>query len=168
VDNILKPVIGAVFLRLIVLPLTLRTDKYFSVMRLMYRTLNKRIRSIAVEFANDPVKIYVEDIFFQHSYESNPEIQRAAPVYHPCCDSSAILFLGAGACALFARENRLADSVSVVHGHFSKRSILSAAIHFPCIADRPAYYFYPAQDEICSRHSGPFIVPGEHKSVCSV
>jgi hypothetical protein len=63
VDNILKPVIGAVFLRLIVLPFTLRTDKYFSVMLLLYRTLNKRIRSIAVEFAHDPAKIYVEEIF---------------------------------------------------------------------------------------------------------
>jgi membrane protein insertase Oxa1/YidC/SpoIIIJ len=62
VDNILKPVIGAVFLRFIVLPFTLKTDKYFCIMRSLYKTLNKRIRSIVVELAQDPAKTYMEEI----------------------------------------------------------------------------------------------------------
>lgn len=43
-DNILKPVISAVVIRLIVLPFTLKTDKYFSVMRILYKTLNEDVR----------------------------------------------------------------------------------------------------------------------------
>jgi membrane protein insertase Oxa1/YidC/SpoIIIJ len=52
----------AVFVRLLILPCTLKTDKYFSVMNVLYKNLNMRIHTIAARFADNPAKSYVEEI----------------------------------------------------------------------------------------------------------
>jgi hypothetical protein len=53
---------SAVLIRLLILPCTLKTDRYFSVMSVLYRTLNKRIHTIAAKFADNRAKSYVEEI----------------------------------------------------------------------------------------------------------
>jgi hypothetical protein len=61
-NGVLILVIIAVLVRLVILRFTLKTDKYFSVMSSLYIALDKRIKTIALKFAEDPKKAYVEEI----------------------------------------------------------------------------------------------------------
>jgi membrane protein insertase Oxa1/YidC/SpoIIIJ len=61
-NGVLILIIIAVFVRLLILRFTLKTDKYFSAMSSLYITLDKRIKTIALKFMEDPKNAYVEEI----------------------------------------------------------------------------------------------------------
>jgi hypothetical protein len=61
-NGVLILVIITVLIRLLILRLTLKTDRYFSVMSCLYMTLDLRIKTIALKFAEDPPKAYAEEI----------------------------------------------------------------------------------------------------------
>jgi len=56
-------IIGAVITRIVLLPFTIRTERYFSLIRDLFRTMDIRVNRIRAKFSDDPAKAYVEEIY---------------------------------------------------------------------------------------------------------
>lgn len=54
-------IIGAVITRIVLLPFTIRTERYFSLIRNLFRTMDIRVNRI--KFSDDPAKAYAEEIY---------------------------------------------------------------------------------------------------------
>lgn len=55
-------IIGAVITRIVVLPFTIRTERYLFLLRALFRTMYIRVNVIKAKFTHDPAKAYTEEI----------------------------------------------------------------------------------------------------------
>ena len=56
-------VIGAVITRIVVLPFTIKTERYFALLRTLFTTMDTRVNVLRSKFADDPEKAYAEEVY---------------------------------------------------------------------------------------------------------